>query len=387
MKRIVLLALLLVWGGQTIGQQKPLLTRENYEIEWGEPIYYEQLIDRLTFPLAWENAGIADFGEWKAAAREKLFECMLALPPAAPFEPEITATEQRDGYKVHKIRFNISGYARVSAYLLVPDGNGPFPALVMLHDHGAEFYIGKEKMVRPFGVDEAVARRAEEWAEACYGGRFVGDEYARQGYVVLSVDALFWGERGRREGVNFYDGQQALSANLLQLGMSWTGVVTADDVQSAELLASLPEVDEKRIGCVGFSMGAHRAWMLAAASDRIAATAAVCWMNTTRGLMTPQNNQLKGGSAYSMLLPGIRNWLDYAHVASIACPRPMLFFNGRQDKLFPVQGVEDAYRTLCGTWESQQAGQDLVTKLWDLPHTFNVPMQDEAQQFFDKYLK
>ena len=385
MKYITLFVMIFCFISSVFAQE--LKTRENHEIEWGEPVYYKQLIERLTFPLAWENAGISDFDQWKTTARGKLFECMLAIPPQSSFDMKVISNEKRDGYTVQKILFSISGYSRVPAYLLIPDGEGPFPALVMLHDHGAEFYVGKEKMVRPFDVDPAVLQRAEEWAEQCYDGRFIGDEYAKNGYVVLSVDALFWGERGRKEGVNYYDGQQALSANLLQLGMTWTGVITADDMRSVDLLESLPFVDGKRIGCVGFSMGAHRAWMLSAASEKVAATVAVCWMNTTEHLMTPKNNQLKGGSAYSMMLPDIRNWMDYAHVASLACPRPMLFFNGRQDKLFPVAGVEDAYEILHNTWKSQDAGNNLETRLWDLPHTFNAEMQQEALLFLDKHLK
>ncbi|MCD8185880.1 MAG: dienelactone hydrolase family protein [Rikenellaceae bacterium] len=345
------------------------------------------MIERLTFPLAWENAGITDFDAWKRVAREKLFECMSALPPQAPFDLQIVDSEQREGYTVHKIEFNVSAYSRVPAYLAVPQGQGPFPAIVLLHDHGAEFFIGKEKMIRPFNVEESVAERAQEWAAACYGGQFTGDWLAGQGYVVLAVDALFWADRGRQEGVNFYDGQQALAANLFQLGMTWTGIITADDMRSVDLLESLPFVDGQSIGAAGFSMGAHRAWMLAAASDKVAVTAAICWMNTTRGLMTPQNNQLKGGSSFSMLLPGIRNWLDYPHVASIACSRPMLFFNGTQDKLFPVEGVKEAYAVLRRTWQDQQAEEHLVTRLWDLPHTFNVAMQQEVGLFFDRYLK
>ncbi len=42
----------------------------------------------------------------------------------------------------------------------------------------------------------------------------------KNGYVVLSIDALFWGERGRKEGVS-YDGQQALASNFMQMGASW----------------------------------------------------------------------------------------------------------------------------------------------------------------------
>lgn len=58
---------------------------------------------------------------------------------------KVIATEKRKGYEVQKIVFNVSEYSRVPAYLLVPEGKGPFPAVLLLHDHGAHFTIGKEK--------------------------------------------------------------------------------------------------------------------------------------------------------------------------------------------------------------------------------------------------
>lgn len=75
-------------------------------------------------------------------------------------------------------------------------------------------------MVRPFGVEASVTANADDWAERCYDKQYVGDYLTSHGYVVLAVDALFWGERGRKEGVR-YDSQQALAANMLQMGMSW----------------------------------------------------------------------------------------------------------------------------------------------------------------------
>ena len=127
--------------------------------------------------------------------------------------------------------------------------------------------------------------------------------------------------------------------------------------------------------------------MLSALTDRIKASASICWMNTTEYLMDLSNNQNKGGSAYSMLIPNIRLYLDYPHVASIACPKPSLFFNGTKDKLFPVKGVEDAYSILHKVWNSQHASEKLVTKLWDEKHFFNKSMQKETLEFFDKWLK
>ena len=358
-----------------------------YELVKNMPLYYETLREEMTFPDAWGHSSVKSFKKWRKQARNILTECLQRAPqPAADFDYKVVAVEQREGYRAEKIEFNISAYTRIPAYLLVPDGDGPFPALVVLHDHGAHFSIGKEKNVRPFGVSDEVMQDARQWADNCYEGVFVGDYFASQGYVVLAIDAFFWGERGRQDGVK-YEAQEAVSANFLQFGMSWCGYITYDDVASVDFLASLPFVDEKSVGAVGFSMGAHRAWMLSAMTDKVYATAAICWMNTSEYLLTVTNNQSKGQSAYSMIVPGVRNHLDYPHVASIICPKPFLMFNGEYDKLFPVEGSRDAFGILENTWASQKVSDRLVTKLWPTPHTFNRAMQAEVLQFFDKHLK
>lgn len=358
-----------------------------YEVTGNMPVFYQQMKQQLTYPLAWGKAEEKDFAKWKAQARHVLAECMQNLQPAPKaYAMEVTDREQRDGYEARKIRFNLSEWSRVPAYLLVPEGEGPFPAIVLLHDHGAHFSIGKEKMVRPFHVAPEVMEDADQWASQCYDGQYVGDYLARHGYVVLAVDALFWGERGRKEGTS-YDAQQALASNFLQMGASWGAFINVDDMRSAEFLASLPFVDKKRVGSLGFSMGAYRSWMLAALTDVVRASASICWMNTTEHLMTLTNNQNKGGSAYAMLIPALRRYLDYPHVASIACPKPTLFFNGTRDKLFPIEGVRDAYREMEAVWKSQGASDRLVTKLWDEKHFFNKEMQKETLEFFDRWLK
>lgn len=358
-----------------------------YEVTGNMPVFYQQMKQQLTYPLAWGKAEEKDFAKWKAQARHVLAECMQNLQPAPKaYAMEVTDREQRDGYEAYKIRFNLSEWSRVPAYLLVPEGEGPFPAIVLLHDHGAHFSIGKEKMVRPFYVAPEVMEDADQWARQCYDGQYVGDYLARHGYVVLAVDALFWGERGRKEGTS-YDAQQALASNFLQMGASWGAFINVDDMRSAEFLASQPFVDKKRVGSLGFSMGAYRSWMLAALTDVVRASASICWMNTTEHLMTLTNNQNKGGSAYAMLIPALRRYLDYPHVASIACPKPTLFFNGTRDKLFPIEGVRDAYREMEAVWKSQGASDRLVTKLWDEKHFFNKEMQKETLEFFDRWLK
>jgi hypothetical protein len=70
----------------------------------------------------------------------------------------------------------------------------------------------------------------------------------------------------------------------------------------------------------------------------------------------------------------------------MACPKPMLFINGSQDKLFPVAGVEKAFQTMHDTWKSQGADDKLETELWNMPHSCNKKAQQRVLDFFKKHL-
>jgi dienelactone hydrolase len=360
--------------------------RDRYEFKRNLPVYADSLIADFDYPLAWGNSDIKDFGEWKKAARQKVFDCML-MPPPAPtngFEAKVLYEEQRDGYKARKIEIRLSRYYTVPAYVLIPDGKGPFPAVNCLHDHGAHLFIGKEKMIRPLACeDSTVIRDAEDWLKG-YEGQFFGDYLAKNGYVVFSADAPMWGERGQMEGPN-RDRYDMIAGNMMMYGIDLSAWMTYDDIAGTEYLAQMPEVDASRIGCTGWSMGAYRAWMLSALSDRIKAGTAVCWMVTTDEQMSFKYSRTENGG-FANCFPGLRRWLDYPHVASIACPKPMFFINGSQDKLFPVAGVEKAFRTMHETWESQGAGDRIVTELWDMPHSCPKKAQERVLQFFRKYL-
>lgn len=361
-----------------LSQDKP------YELEREMPVFLDQLKKELTYPLAWGNSEITDFGKWRQTAREAVLSAMLAPPPyTSDYQIEEIGEEQRDGYVAKKIHLNLTGYSRVTAYILVPEGKGPFPAVVLLHDHGGHYTIGKEKMIRPFGVSDDVLADADGWAKQCYGGQYVGDYLAKNGYVVIAVDAIFWGDRGRKEGV---DGNRYanVAGNFMMLGRNLSAFMNYEDMYLTDFLASLPEVDANRIGCMGFSMGAYRSWMLSALSDKIRAGVAVCWMVTTDCQLSWEYGSERGG--FANCLPGIRRYLDYPHIASIACPKPMFFLNGQYDNLFPVPGVEDAFNTMQEVWKSQSVSERLRTEIWSMPHDCGPKVQEAMLDFFNKWL-
>ena len=379
--RLFVWALLTLWsvGAQSQG-------REKYEFMRNLPVYADSLIADLTYPLAWGHSDIRDFDVWKKTAREKVFDCMLTPPPMPTngIEAKVLFEEQRNGYKAQKLEIRLSRYYTVPAYVLIPDGEGPFPAVNVLHDHGGHLFIGKEKVIRPLACEDSVViRDAEAWLSG-YEGQYFGDYLAQHGYVVFATDAPMWGERGQKEGPR-REKYDMIAGNMMMYGIDLSAYMTYDDLRATDYLASMPEVDAKRIGCTGWSMGAYRAWMLSALSDRIKVGAAVCWMVTTDEQLSFRYSRTENGG-FANCLPGLRRWLDYPHIASIACPKPMLFINGTQDKLFPVAGAKNAFDIMHDVWDSQGAGDRLETELWEMPHSCPIRAQQRVLEFFQKHL-
>ena len=219
-----------------------------------------------------------------------LLLAVFPLPMWPSVEPRTTVLEEelRDGYTCRLIEYNAVGQERVQSYLLVPDeasAGNPCPGLVLLHDHGARFDIGKEKLVRPLASAPAhIQASALQWVTDGFDGVFLADRLAAAGYVVIVPDALYWGSRSTElcqawsrmqfgdapsEGIRVmkqavYEGQRAVYDSLARRGIVWAEQTLNEDAAAARLLASLPCVDPQRVGCFGWSMGAHRAWLLGA---------------------------------------------------------------------------------------------------------------------------
>lgn len=362
-----------------------------YEYQGEIPVFIDSLQARLTYPLAYRNYILNNQNtptllDWKAAARAKVFECMGERPPLPEkWDMEIIAEEQREGYRAQKVEFSLSRWYRVKAYLLIPDGKqGKMPAVMVMHDHGAHLSIGKEKVVRPFGVSREVLDDADAWVNELYNGQYLGDYLAKNGYVVFAIDMPLWGERGRKEGANRqkYD---VIAGNMMMAGVNLCAFNHYDDLASLDFLCSLPFVDTDRIAATGLSMGAYRTWMLAALSGRIKVACPVCWMVSTDAQLTTKYGRKENGG-FANSIPFLRNYLDYPDIASISAPCHMMIIAGRHDKLFPIPGVEKSFAIMHEVWKAFGAENNLSTHILEQKHECTKANQQMILDYLKQHL-
>jgi dienelactone hydrolase len=318
---------------------------------------------------------------------------------------------------------------RIKGYLLVPDAaeKGKCPALVMLHDHGARFDIGKEKLVRPIadilpeGVDDHIYRSSRQWIDKNFDGVYVADSLASLGYVILVTDALYWGERSSDEAqrwselnyarmgdesyevdrtltgkprkdtikalkIRVYGGQRKVYSELRNKKIIWAEKILRDDIASVNLLAGLPYVDSKNIGAFGFSMGAHRCWLLSAFCDKVKCGVSLSWMTAMEGYEGNNDSDL------SMRIQPMRDYLDFGDIAKFLAPKPMLFLNGASDHLFPKGLVQIAFDKMKAHYEAYEkvsgipSAKYLDTEFFDGGHHCGKNEQATIVSFFRKYL-
>ncbi len=183
--------------------------------------------------------------EWAERRREILGEWHELLGPWPPLieKPRIThlGKEAVENFTRHKVDIQVAPDRTTVAYLLIPDGGGPFPAVLDV------FYYPEDGA----GLKPEKRRQND-----------FGYQLAKRGFVALCVGQKPW----IKDADLYYPSFE--KAQLQPL--SYLAYVSAN---CHTLLASLPEVDPKRIGVVGHSYGGKWSMFAGALWEKFAAVA------------------------------------------------------------------------------------------------------------------
>jgi len=355
------------------------------------------------FPLSFLGDEFTDLRAWKRKARGRLLDLLHYAPPRCDPRGETLDRVDRGDYVEERVDFDTTPDIRVPAFFLIPKNvRLPVPGIVALHDHGGFYLWGKEKLVERPDEHAVLA----EFKRQYYGGKSIASELARAGYAVLVIDMFYWGERrmlladdapdwrqrppgitperiaafNRRSG----ESEPLVGRTIFSAGFTWAGVIFWDDIRSVDYLASRPEVDPGRIGCVGLSVGGLRSAHLAALDDRIKTAVVVGWMASFPAQL---KRHVRNTIGHTKLVPGLYRDMDYPDVASLAAPAPLLVINGSRDALFETSGVRAAFDKLAACYAKAGVPERLRTRLYDTPHEFNLEMQAEAWGWLGRHLR
>ena len=156
-----------------------------------------------------------------------------------------------------------------------------------------------------------------------------------------------------------------------------------DDLRTVDYLAGRSEVDARRLGCVGLSVGGYRSFLLAALDQRIKAAVDVCWMSS---FASHVRRHIINSIGLTFHIVGLYRYLDLPDLAALIAPRSVLVINGSRDQLFPAEGVDAAFKKIEQCFRKAGVPDRQRCRLYDAPHQFNAEMQSEAWDWIGRRL-
>ena len=322
-----------------------------------------------TETAALSNHALADIktlDDWKAKKgeyRQQLFEMLslAPLPDRTALKPVVTHKIEHELFSVENLHFQSMPGLYVTANLYVPKKlDKPAPAILYLCGHARVATNGVS-----YGNKTAYEHHAT-W-------------FARNGYVCLVIDTI---ELGEIEGIHhgtYREGMWWWNSR----GYSPAGVEAWNSIRALDYLQSRPEVDPNRLGATGRSGGGAYSWWVTALDDRIKASAPVA------GITDLQNHVVDGaveGHCDCMFMVNTYRW-DYAMVAAMAAPRPLLICNSDKDSIFPLDGVGRIHAKVAKIYKLYGATNALGLLITEGPHKDTQDLQVPVFRWFNRHLK
>ncbi len=371
---------------------------------------FEQIARDQGPRLSFLDAKFKSLEAWKQIARPVFREQLGYFPAALPLAADVISREQRDGFTLEVVHIHATPAYHIPARVLIPTNRrGPFPAVLGLHCHSGRYTWGHEKILSSPGDSPTLTefrtnRDGRPWAESL----------VRRGYVVIIIDAFYFGERrlriedlepsrifpevrdaftaarkatpGSADWVaatnrvcSFYEHHTAKT--ITAAGATWIGLHVWDEMRTVDYLLSRADVDPARLGCIGLSGGGLRTTMLIAADPRIKASCVTGWM-------TAYAHQLKHHVRHTWMawLPGLYRSLDLPDAAGLHAPGALLVQQCRRDTLYPMSGMQAAVDQLTRIYAKAEMPERFRGTFYDTIHSFQPHMQDEAFDWMDRWL-
>jgi len=304
-----------------------------------------------------------DIIKWQKKNREKLYNLLGDLPSKNRPVCEIKKiVEEKEKYILEKLILDLNGYEPVPAYFVKPKSSkGKIPAIIFNHSHGGKYYLGKDEF-----IEGNTYMYKPPYAEVI----------TELGYAGLSIDHINFGERSGRDE---YD----LFKELIWEGKVLWGLMVFDSIKAIDYLITREEVDEKKIGTIGMSMGSTMAWWMAAIDERIKVCIDICCLTDFHSLI--KTNGLKGHGIY-YFVPNLLKYFSTSKINSLIAPRPHLSCAGNFDILTPPDGLDKIDNDMKKIYKNFSKEENWKLVRENVGHRETLTMRLEIIEFFKKHL-
>jgi len=300
-------------------------------------------------------ASLEAWQEYRGELKQKLHALVGSFPEPVPLDVREHGTLEQDEYRIVKLTYQSREDLRVTANLYVPDGDGPFPGVLNVHGHAPQ---GK--------IQPRIAAR--------------GHTLAKEGFVVLAVDAFGAGERGTNPGEFEYHGKQ-LGSSLMSIGETLLGMQVYDNLRGIDLLCGLEYVDADRIGVTGASGGGNQTMWIAAFDERVKAAVPVVSVGTFESYVTNPN-------CICEVFPFGLTFMEEWAVLALMAPNALLLLNSLQDgPTFCVQEMIRSFNAAREVYRLYGIEEKIAYKAIDLPHGYHPEMRSHMLGWFRYWLK
>jgi dienelactone hydrolase len=312
----------------------------------------------------------ADLFELQSVLRRSFLRLLDDLPGKQGIPPvQRTGTIEADDYRIEKLVFE------------------SFPG-----------YFVPALLYKPKKVDSALPGVLSPCGHSTTGkaaGQYqvLHVNLAKRGYVVLTYDPVGQGERSQfwdnakgRSRFNLGCGEHAVLGNpLYLLGTNLARFRIWDGMRGLDYLTSLPEVDPKRIGCVGNSGGGTLTAYIAALDPRVTVAAIGCYITTLRRRMGNRIQEDPAADPEQDLFGFVSEGIDHAGLLALLAPRPTLLATARLD-FFPIEGARESYAEAKRLYEVAGGGERIERVEANERHGLSLPLRSAVYEWFERWL-
>ncbi|WJX41979.1 hypothetical protein P8452_29263 [Trifolium repens] len=235
------------------------------------------------------------------------------------------------------------------------------------------------------------------------------EAYASRGYIAISVDSRYHGERAK-DAATYRDA--LISAWKTGETMPFIYDTVWDLIKLADYLTQREDIDPSRIGITGISLGGMHAWFAAAADTRYAVVAPLIGVQGFRWAIDNDKWQGRVDSikplfeaarddlgktaidkevvekVWDRIAPGLASQFDSPYSVPSIAPRPLLILNGAEDPRCPLAGLEIPRSKASQAYgEFHRVDNFKFIAEPGIGHQITKFQVKESSDWFDKFLK